>query len=86
MHLGRFKTFADAWKLIRTGLEKWRRDGGDGLWSRAGTVLRRVAMWGGIPVAVAGTILLALAATGAVAAAPGEAQRRVAPTSPPAWR
>lgn len=69
--LGKYsKTFATAWKLIRTELRKWRA-GGDGLWQPWGTPVRRVAMGVGALSAVAGTVVMTVAATGVTEAGSG---------------
>ncbi|MYQ37495.1 Predicted membrane protein (DUF2207) [Streptomyces sp. LamerLS-316] len=62
--LGQYNTaFATAWKLLRQRLETWRRTGGDGLWEPKGERRRRIALWGGAVTAVAGTVVVGIAAT-----------------------
>jgi uncharacterized membrane protein YgcG len=62
--LGQYnKAFATAWKLLRQRLEEWRRTGGDGLWEPFGERRRRIARWGGAVAAVAGTVVVGIAAT-----------------------
>jgi uncharacterized membrane protein YgcG len=62
--LGQYnRAFATAWKLLRKRLEEWRRTGGDGLWEPFGERRRRIALWGGAVAAVAGTVVVGIAAT-----------------------
>ncbi|MEV0324708.1 DUF2207 domain-containing protein [Streptomyces sp. NPDC050658] len=64
LNLRRFnRDFAAAWKLLRERLDGWRRAGGDGLWHPSGEPRRRVALIAGLIAAVAGTVLLGIAAT-----------------------
>ncbi|HEY1180244.1 MAG TPA: hypothetical protein VGF17_29150, partial [Phytomonospora sp.] len=66
--LGQYnKAFGAAWKMLRDGLEQWRRDPGNGLWEPSGTFRRRIAAWSGLAAALTGIVLVAAAASGVAA-------------------